>query len=437
MGSKGSIASTVLGVLLMGALNSGMNMLNVSIEVQLRPGRNRALALALAQFVNEAVMVVKRRSDGPHTPVFQFGTSRFLQAHAALFVHEALQRYEGAGPITVVAISGSASGRARLKALADTAGYPVVVRGLEDSRASEREICVRSIRRALDAETDWRQLAELFAEEAEFVVSNSTEAGFAVPPNLTLDLARRPTSAPPGYPAKLLALLAHRFSVSPRPVVVLPTELIQRNGDVLRTTVVELAQRSGASAALLGFLTIQCVFANSLVDRIVSSPLEPAGAVAEPYALWAVERQTGLTLPCRHPAIKLVADLEPFERLKLHILNLGHSVLAHHWIARRLSPELTVREMLGIREFRNILVDIYRTEVLPGFASRGMLQEAEGYATTTLERFDNPFLDHRLSDIATGHPYKVHRRIGGFLEWVQAKDGGVYRSLAEVLRSTG
>ncbi|CAN7320533.1 hypothetical protein [Mesorhizobium caraganae] len=40
------------------------------------------------------------------TPIFQFGTSRFLQAHAALFVHEALQAGDAVGPITVVAISG-------------------------------------------------------------------------------------------------------------------------------------------------------------------------------------------------------------------------------------------------------------------------------------------------------------------------------------------
>ena len=37
---------------------------------------------------------------------------------------------------------------------------------------------------------------------------------------------------------------------------------------------------------------------------------------------------------------------------------------------------------------------------------------------TTLDRFDNPFLEHRLSDIAAGHPTKVQRRIGGFLCWV-------------------
>ena len=75
----------------------------------------------------------------------------------------------------------------------------------------------------------------------------------------------------------------------------------------------------------------ECLWVNSLVDRIVSEPLEPLGAVAEPYALWAIEDQPGLELPCRHGAIVVAADLKPYERLKLFILNLGHTYLAELW----------------------------------------------------------------------------------------------------------
>jgi len=351
------------------------------------------------------------------TPVFQFGTSRFLQAHADLFIHEAAESGEAAGPITVVAISGSAAGRARLQALAHDNGYPVMIRGLEAGKATEREVRVKSIRRALDAEADWPMLVALFAEQAEFVVSNTTEAGLSVPSDVVVDLGRRTATIPPGYPAKLLVLLAERFASSARPVVIFPTELVPRNGDVLKSVVVDLARRSGATDALLAFISKDCVFANSLVDRIVSSAIEPAGAVAEPYALWAIEDKPGLRLPCRHPAIELVNDLENVERLKLHILNLGHTVLAQCWLADKLKPDLTVREILEPGVYRNLLLNIYRSEVIPGFQAKG-LNEAETYLESTLDRFDNPFLDHRLADIAVGHPTKVLRRIGGFLDWI-------------------
>lgn len=98
-----------------------------------------------------------------------------------LFSIDPLATGEAAGPITVVAISGSASDRARLQALARAEGYPVIIRGLEHGPRVEREICVKSIRHALDAEIDWPRLVTLFAEQADFVVSNTTEAGLTMP----------------------------------------------------------------------------------------------------------------------------------------------------------------------------------------------------------------------------------------------------------------
>ena len=46
--------------------------------------------------------------------------------------------------------------------------------------------------------------------------------------------------------------------------------------------------------------------AQAELDRIVSEPIEPVGAVAEPYALWAIEAQPGLVAPTAHPAIRIV-----------------------------------------------------------------------------------------------------------------------------------
>jgi tagaturonate reductase len=71
-----------------------------------------------------------------------------------------------------------------------------------------------------------------------------------------------------------------------------------------------------------------------------------------------------------------------------------------------------------------LLLEIYHAEVVPGFKARGLEQEATAYMATTLDRFDNPFLDHRLSDIAGGHATKVHRRIGGFLRWMPEERRG-------------
>ena len=120
----------------------------------------------------------------------------------------------------------------------------------------------------------------------------------------------------------------------------------------------------------------ECVWVNSLVDRIVSEPLEPLGAVAEPYALWAIEDQPGLELPCRHAAIVVAADLKPYERLKLFILNLGHTYLAEIWKQEGGAPGLMVREAIVDTMMRTKLDALYAEEVLPVFAAIGMGDEA-------------------------------------------------------------
>src|SRR5690606_32681587 len=159
-----------------------------------------------------------------------------------------------------------------------------------------------------------------FADKTDFVLSNTGDAGYATGPDEAAgDVA--PETPRASFPGKLLQLLHTRWQRSGRPLTVLPCELINRNGPVLKAVVRDLAVTAGASRDFLRYLDEDVLFANTLVDRIVSAPLEPAGAVAEPYALWAIERAPGLRLPCEHPSIVLTDDLEPFERLKLHILN--------------------------------------------------------------------------------------------------------------------
>jgi tagaturonate reductase len=345
------------------------------------------------------------------TPILQFGTSRFLQAHADFFISQAMTQGSALGPVTVVQSSGDPARRHRLDALAAPDGYPVLIKGIENGEAVSREERVVSITRALSTETDWPQIVEIASAEAMIILSNTGDSGWKPQ---AAD-AQPDYSQAMSYPAKLTQLLLARFRKTGLPVTVMPAELIARNGDRLRDRVLELAAPlSGAFAAWVGS---DVVFANSLVDRIVSEPLEPAGAVAEPYALWAIEDCAGLVLPCTHPAIQVVPDLERIERLKLHILNLGHTYLVANWLARGGSGSPLVREQMEDETIRADLEDMYEREVVPTFEAAGYGHEAREYVTATLERFANPFLVHRLSDIAQNHEEKTLRRIGAFIGW--------------------
>jgi tagaturonate reductase len=158
-----------------------------------------------------------------------------------------------------------------------------------------------------------------------------------------------------------------------------------------------------------------------LVDRIVSEPLEPWARSPSPM-LCGRSRTSGLEVPCRHPAIVVTADLNPYERLKLFILNLGHTYLAEVWKRESGAPKLTVREAIADEATRAKLDTLYDEEVLPVFAGIGMRDGAEAYLKSVIERFSNPFLNHRLSEIFTNHEAKKRRRFGGLIDLARAND---------------
>src|SRR4051794_38987943 len=157
--------------------------------------------------------------------IVQLGTSRFLQAHVDLFVHEAREEGQAVGPITVVQVSGSPERAGRVAAFGRPEGFPVVIRGLEAGRPVERTVTVRSVDRGLSAERDWGELADLFATRAEAVVSNTGDAGYAVAPrDRTPDLLGAAAAVPVSFPGKLLALLWRRWRAGGAPLVLLPCE---------------------------------------------------------------------------------------------------------------------------------------------------------------------------------------------------------------------
>jgi tagaturonate reductase len=352
--------------------------------------------------------------------IIQFGTSRFLQAHVDLFVHQARVGGQTIGPITVVKTTSGQDRAGRIAALKRGLPFPVRIRGIEAGRVIDDLIEVASVDQAFDAQDEWPAVVRCFAREAEIAVSNVGDRGYERHvEDETHDFA---SPVPPrGFPAKLLALLLARFREGGRPLLFLPTELISGNGRRLAAIVSQLAAESGQREDFRAWLAQSVIFADTLVDRIVSEPIEPIGAVAEPYALWAIQagRFAGTF---RHPAVRLVDDLEPLERLKLHILNLGHTVLVQRWLHQGRPSNQTVRAILGDPEVYRCLMNIYEEEVLPGFALNDLTADARLYLTTTIERFQNPFLEHRLADIAQNHTAKVDSRVAAFLDWVRLRD---------------
>jgi len=219
--------------------------------------------------------------------IMQFGTSRFLQAHADLFVHEARMDGQKIGPITVVKTTPGGDRTGRIAAFKRGHPYPVRIRGYEAGRVVDRTVDVASIAEAFTAESEWFDIVRTFAEETDIALSNVTESGYLLDSeDRGHDYsARKP---PRSFPAKLLSLLVARYDAGGKPLLFLPTELVSNNGQTLSNIVMKLARNARLSDAFRSWLAVSFIFADTLVDRIVSEEIPPIGAVAEPYALWAI-----------------------------------------------------------------------------------------------------------------------------------------------------
>lgn len=343
-------------------------------------------------------------------PILQFGTGRFLQAHVDLFVAQALRQGQALGRITVVQSTDSAQSSARAAALAD--GYRVELRGMQQGQSFQDTVKVDSVQAVWHANRDWVLLRQAMAQSVHVIISNTADKGYALDDRDQASLLEAPDTAPRSFPAKLLVLLHHRWLHLPRvPLSIYPCELVSRNGDTLRAIVSELAERWNLPPEFLHYLRAHCVWVNSLVDRIVSAPLEPAGAVAEPYALWALERHPRMVLPCTHPCMVVTDRLADFEQRKLWLLNLGHTFLVERWQAMGGMPDMTVEQAMHTPALRTALEQVWADEVLPVLAAEGNAAAARDYLEEVRDRLLNPFLQHRLADIAQHHGEKKQRRL--------------------------
>jgi len=360
--------------------------------------------------------------------ILQFGSGRFLRAFFDLFVHHGNVQGQNVGRIVVV----QSTGEGRAGGLNAQGGrYHVVVRGYADGEVVDRiEVC-ESISRALHARTQWSDvLAVARSPELKVIVSNTTEAGYACDGD-------DPTApVPASYPGKLWAVLRARWLAGLPGVTIVPCELIEGNAAKLKAKLVELAVLW--DAGFVGYLNDYCVWLHTLVDRIVTGPPadhpllagDPMLIVAEPYSLFALEAHPGSQFELQHPAIVRTGDVSPYFLRKVRILNAAHTALLMKAVPRGFA---IVRDAVNDPDLGNWLWKLLSEEIVPTL--EGRVDAPQRFAEQTIERFKNPFLDHKFADIALHHAEKVRVRLVPTAAEYEAKFGKKPPLLSELLDS--
>src|SRR5262249_11451039 len=156
----------------------------------------------------------------------------------------------------------------------------------------------------------------------------------------------------------------------------------------------------GLPPAVQKYVAEECVWLNTLVDRIVTGtpkehPLlgeDPMLTVCEPYALFAIQQKPGAWRFLEHPAVVWTDEVTPYFLRKVRILNGAHPALV---IKAKPRGFITVREAVTDPVLGKWLERLLFEEVVP--VLEGRVEGPKEFARQTLERFCNPFLEHKLA----------------------------------------
>src|SRR4051812_15054820 len=371
--------------------------------------------------------------------VVQFGTGAFLRGFAEFFIDAANR--QGMFNGSIVAVSSTGSSRDAILNEQDGL-FTLAIQGMDGASACQQYRVVSSLSRALSARDEWDAvLAVARAPEIEVVISNTTEIGIALN-----DADAFEASPPRSFPGKLTRFLAERAVAfnydTARGVVVLPCELIDRNGDRLRDLVRELARRWKVGARFERWLDDGVIFCNTLVDRIVPGaiPAEEAERVSEKlgyrdglltacetYALFAIEgderSRERIGFADADDRIVIASDIAPYRERKVRVLNGAHTILVPVALLAGLE---TVREACENERVGRFLRRVMFDEIVPSLSA----PSGEEFARQTLDRFSNPYIRHALIDITLHGTSKMRVRVVPSILQYHARTGHVPSSIA-------
>lgn len=353
------------------------------------------------------------------TGIVHLGAGAFHRAHQAVYLDDLLAAEPDWGICAV-----SLHSREVRDALRPQDGlYTLALLG-----AQTQLWVIGSIREVLCARDERTAVLQRLADPAvRLVTLTITEKGYCLGdtgldfthPDIVHDLAQPET--PDSAIGWLVAGLRQRRQAGLAPWTVLSCDNLADNGGKLRRAVLQFAER--IDGGLARWIESEAAFPRSMVDSITPATddalrervaaelgLTDAWPVQrEAYAQWVIEDDFRLGRPAFERAgVTMSGDIAGHDRAKLRLLNGPHSTLAY--LGSLLDIE-TVFEAMREPRLAAFVETLMRQDIAPGLQAQGF--DAGAYVDAILERFRNPAIRHRLSQIAWDGSQKLPVRILG------------------------
>lgn len=348
------------------------------------------------------------RPDYERSPVssgiVHIGVGSFHRSHQAMFVDRVLEDGEEAWGICGVGLLPHDAAMRDFLAAQD--GLYTLVTAAPDRTESARVI--GSLTEYLFAPDDpGAVLAKLCSPETRIVSLTITEGGYSVEelpeylsppdtPKTAFDTVDVDNARPRSALVYLVTALAQRREAGILPFTVMSCDNIQGNGNVARAAVAALADR--IDPELGTWIRTMVSFPNSMVDRITPATTDETRALvrerfgveddwpvrSESFVQWVLEDDFPLGRPgFENVGVQLVDDVEPYELMKLRLLNASHQAMSYLGI---LSGATMVHEVCSDPLFIAFLRGYMRREAIPTLLPVPGI-DLEEYCEQLLERF--------------------------------------------------
>jgi len=222
--------------------------------------------------------------------------------------------------------------------------------------------------------------------------------------------------------------LARRKNAGLPAFAVMSCDNMPENGHVMRN--VTCAYARAVDSELADWIDANVTFPSTMVDRIVPAVTadtltkieqitgvrDPAGVACEPFRQWVIEDNFVAGRPQWEKAgAELVADVVPFEEMKLRMLNGSHSFLAY---LGYLAGYQHINDCMEDSHYRAAAHALMLNEQAPTLKVKGV--DLARYADLLIARYSNPALRHRTWQIAMDGSQKLPQRMLDSVRWHRA-----------------
>jgi len=379
--------------------------------------------------------------------VVHIGVGGFHRAHQAMYL-DRLMNQGAALDWGICGVGLLPADRLMKEALDAQDGLYTLV--LKHSDGTWEPRVIGSVVEYLYAPDDPEAVVEKMAAESTQIVSMTiTEGGYHVNdatgefdpahPDVMADLV--PGASPRSAFGIITEALRRRRGARIAPFTVMSCDNLPGNGDLTRRVCTAFARMR--DPALGDWIQREVQFPNSMVDRITPMTTDADRAevrerfgiddkwpvVCEPFVQWVLQEAFSSGRPPYETAgVQLVRDVEPYELMKLRLLNGSHQALSYFGY---LSGYRLVHEAAQDPLFQGFLAGYMDTEATPTLAPVPGI-DLDGYKQTLIERFANPQIRDTLARVCAYSSDRIPKFVLPVIRHRLAHGGEIRHSAAVV-----